>query len=123
MARGFRNPAQMSVETTPGDPAVVRASGEIDLSNWEGLKSALAGAASDSPRGLIVDLTDVDYIDSAGLQAVLMAYHTICRQRQGLLVLVLGNANMRMIFGFIQPEQLPGCRVTEDLASARAMFE
>lgn len=48
---------------------VVKASGEIDLSNTEAFESALAGTTG----SVVVDLTEVHYIDSAGM-SVLFAH-------------------------------------------------
>ena len=51
------------------DGQVVCASltGDVDLSNAGSLRAELTGATSNHALGLIVDLTDVDYLDSAGL--------------------------------------------------------
>lgn len=52
--------------TRDGDTVRVRVSGEIDLSNAAALESDILVAA-DRGSTLVVDLTDVRYIDSAGL--------------------------------------------------------
>ncbi len=45
---------------------MVKAVGEIDLSNT----AAFAAALSDTPGPLVVDLTEVHYIDSAGMSVL-----------------------------------------------------
>lgn len=45
------------------------ASGEVDLSNIDAFKTTLATAAADS-GALIVDLSGVEYVDSAGINAL-----------------------------------------------------
>jgi anti-sigma B factor antagonist len=54
----------------PNGTAIVAARGEIDMSNAGSLRDALRHAA---PNGdlLIVDLSAVEYLDSAGLTALL----------------------------------------------------
>ena len=48
----------------------VRVIGEIDLSTAQNFKEALLTAVRDSGRAPTVDLSGVDYIDSAGIQAL-----------------------------------------------------
>jgi anti-sigma B factor antagonist len=65
------NPASYRVEREQGC-AVVVASGEIDLHTAPGLRRALAVAVTMSGR-VVVDLTDVSFMDSTGLAVVLRA--------------------------------------------------
>ncbi|WP_305787265.1 STAS domain-containing protein [Symbioplanes lichenis] len=52
-------------------PARLTAAGEIDMSNAAAFAAALAEARGTQPgEPLTVDLTDVEYIDSAGLAAL-----------------------------------------------------
>ncbi|WP_306213804.1 STAS domain-containing protein [Actinoplanes sp. RD1] len=52
-------------------PALLTAAGEIDMSNAAAFAAALADARRTKPgEPLTVDLTDVEYIDSAGLAAL-----------------------------------------------------
>ncbi|MEV6345623.1 STAS domain-containing protein [Actinoplanes sp. NPDC051851] len=62
---------QLSLTTTrraDGTP-VLTATGEIDMSNAADFAAALAGAL-DGDTPLLVDLTAVEYIDSAGLASL-----------------------------------------------------
>lgn len=52
---------------------VLNAAGEIDMSNSADLASAVTSALGDSGGPLIVDLTEVEYLDSAGL-SILLSY-------------------------------------------------
>ncbi|GAA2702074.1 STAS domain-containing protein [Actinoplanes palleronii] len=59
--------------TTGNDSAgapVLTAVGEIDMSNAETFAAALHGAVTPAGRALLVDLTAVEYLDSAGLAAL-----------------------------------------------------
>ncbi len=50
----------------PDGILVLKAAGEIDMSNSD----AFAAALDDIPGRLVVDLTEVDYLDSAGLSVL-----------------------------------------------------
>ncbi|MEV4456954.1 STAS domain-containing protein [Microbispora sp. NPDC049633] len=52
---------------------VLTVSGEIDMSNAGELEAALTDAAGDDGHALLVDLSAVEYLDSAGL-TVLFAH-------------------------------------------------
>ena len=65
------SPATYRVEREQGC-AVVVASGEIDLYTAPGLRRALAVAVTLSGH-VVVDVTDVDFMDSTGLAVVLRA--------------------------------------------------
>ncbi|MFC3502841.1 STAS domain-containing protein [Micromonospora krabiensis] len=64
-------PLTFSTGSRPDGGWVLAVVGEIDMSNAETFATALAGAAAtaaDAP--LVVDLTKVEYLDSAGLAAL-----------------------------------------------------
>lgn len=46
---------------------IARLTGEIDLSNAGSIEQAIATATPNHSTGLILDLTDLEYIDSAGI--------------------------------------------------------
>lgn len=59
------------VEVREGVRAVIaRLTGELDLSNAGNVSGALAEAIPNSVLALIVDLTDVEYLDSAGIHLI-----------------------------------------------------
>jgi anti-sigma B factor antagonist len=57
-----------------GRIAVVAATGDVDMLSAPLLEKAIESAVSQDPTGLIVDLTDVAFLASAGM-GVLMAAH------------------------------------------------
>lgn len=65
-------PLELSTRPGPDGTPVVTAIGEIDMSNADRFRTALRQAAADRGR-LVVDLTGVQYLDSAGVHA-LFAY-------------------------------------------------
>jgi len=63
---------ELSTRRDPDGTPVVTAIGEIDMSNADRFRAALGQAVADGGR-LVVDLTRVEYLDSAGVHA-LFAY-------------------------------------------------
>ena len=63
---------ELSTRRDPDGTPVVTAIGEIDMSNADRFRDALGQAVADGGR-LVVDLTRVEYLDSAGVHA-LFAY-------------------------------------------------
>ena len=49
---------------------VARLTGEVDMSNAEGIGAAVLAATPNDAIGVILDLTDVQYLDSAGIYVV-----------------------------------------------------
>lgn len=59
--------AEIRVESRDGVP-VASVDGEIDLSNADSTLEALRAAVEPGAPGLVVDLTGLDYLDSAGVR-------------------------------------------------------
>jgi anti-sigma B factor antagonist len=59
--------------TQLGDVAVLDLRGEIDLATGDDLSTQLNQALTGRPRLLVVDLTSVDFLGSAGLSALIGA--------------------------------------------------
>jgi len=54
----------------------VRARGEIDMASAPGLREALVAAIKERPHTVVVDLTEVTFMDSSGLDALIAAKRT-----------------------------------------------
>jgi anti-sigma B factor antagonist len=76
---------------------VVEPHGEIDLATVRILKQRLAEALELGTRHLIVDLEDVDFIDSTGL-GVLIGTERRLRARGGRLIIACPNPAVRRVF-------------------------
>ncbi|MEO3757825.1 STAS domain-containing protein [Mycobacterium sp. B14F4] len=55
--------------------AVVAASGDLDMLTAPQLRDAVEAALSKKPEGLIVDLTKVEFLGSAGMQVLMEAHN------------------------------------------------
>jgi len=69
---GLRKDPVLGIETVD-DAYVVQLGGELDLYNADRLKEALAEVAAKSPARVVVDLTEVDFMDSTALGALIEA--------------------------------------------------
>ena len=56
---------------------VVRLGGELDLYNADGVRAALAAAATGTPSRVVVDLTEVEFIDSTVLGVLIEAHKAL----------------------------------------------
>lgn len=88
--------ARMEMRTEQG-AIVATVVGEIDISNAADLGSALEGAVPQRALGLVLDLTDATYIDSAGIHLLFKLGGRLTRRRQQLRVVVPDDAPIRKI--------------------------
>ena len=111
-------PEPMTVRADPLDErtTLVEIAGEVTFSNVNGLGRELTGALGEGTRNLLVDLTQVAFIDSSGLSALLTASNQV-RERGGALALVHG-ASPPSIFRFRGVERLLSLHTSRDEALA-----
>jgi anti-sigma B factor antagonist len=81
---GLRKEPVLSVETID-DGCIVRLAGELDLYNAPAVRKALTEAAAEGPKRVIVDLSEVEFIDSTAL-GVLIEARAKLPDRQGFLL-------------------------------------
>jgi anti-anti-sigma factor len=75
-----------------GTICLVRVHGEIDLSNAHEVSSEIGVAMGQEARRLVVDLSDITYLDSAGVALLLrLAERLRSRRRQLQLVVPRGS--------------------------------
>jgi len=67
---------------------VARLTGEVDMSNAQELTDAVLGATTNDALGVVLDLTDVHYLDSAGIHLIYRLEESlrIRGQRLGLVI-------------------------------------
>ena len=66
---------QFEISSGPGpdDVFVVRIAGEVDMSHEEELRAELRAAVEADARGIVVDLTECEFIDSSAIRALLLS--------------------------------------------------
>jgi anti-sigma B factor antagonist len=110
---------RLEVETRTEDGvAVVTPRGELDVAGTPALEDALAEAA-EAPglAGVVVDLSQLDFMDSSGLRAVVLADRRL--REQGLrFALVRGGEPVHRVFELTRmTERLPWVQKPGDLLS------
>ena len=98
---------------------VVRASGEIDLSNVAQLTEVLKSAAGTTLQGIVLDLSAVQYMDSSAVHTILASYRHL-RQQGRKMVLVAGNPSIKSIVSALRLDLLPDLVIANDSASAES---
>jgi len=68
----LREPPVRSVETVNG-AVVLHLAGELDLYNAEELRTALAGALAQEPSRIVVEMSEVEFVDSTALGVLIEA--------------------------------------------------
>ena len=60
-----------------GDIVVLAVSGDVDLQSAPQLSTALTAAETARRGDLVIDLTEVTFLDSSGLGAIVTAHHAV----------------------------------------------
>ena len=68
------------------DPTVIAPTGELDLAGATAFRSVLQDTVSASTDGVVVDLSDVEFIDSSGLAVIVEVDQQLHRQQRRLAV-------------------------------------
>jgi anti-sigma B factor antagonist len=92
---GLRKDPILAVETV-GDARVVRLGGELDLYNASQVRDVLVEACSDSPERIVVDLGEVEFIDSTAL-GVLIEARTKLNNRRAFFLAAPGLETRRAL--------------------------
>ena len=92
---GLRKHPVLGVEAV-GTARVVRLGGELDLYNAVEVRTALADACAAAPERLVVDLGEVEFIDSTAL-GVLIETRTKLKNRDGFLLAAPGLETRRAL--------------------------
>ena len=102
-----------------GDVLIVRPEGRIDTNTSEELERRLMSRLDGGLKRLVVDMSAVDYISSAGLRVFLMTVKKL-RGTGGQLVLCGLNASVRQIFELAGFLSIFAVEADVDRAVARA---
>jgi anti-sigma B factor antagonist len=92
---GLRKEPVLSVEAV-GQSCVVRLGGELDLYNAPQVRDALTDVCADSPPRVVVDLSEVEFIDSTAL-GVLIEARTKLNNRRAFLLAAPGLETRRAL--------------------------
>ena len=97
-------PTPWTVTVAPGFARTVIASGDIDVGSAPSIEAALRqveaqleGATGQLAATLVIDVTDVGFIDSSGLRALLSASRRNARLDRRVVLRSPGNALKRLL--------------------------
>jgi len=101
--------------------AVIAAHGEIDVSTAPQLRQAIVEVASAGPGPLVIDLADVDFLDSTGLGVLVSGLKRFRTMGSDVILVVAANRILKVfeITGLTQVFRLHATREAA-VAAARA---
>jgi anti-anti-sigma factor len=74
--------------TVAGNALVARITGEVDMSNAEEMGATVIGAMPTEAQGVVLDLSDVDYMDSAGIYVIFGMRSSLQARGQSLVLVI-----------------------------------
>ena len=81
----------------PGEVRVAHLRGELDLSNTADLADALTAAAEEAELGLVLEMSLLRHIDSAGVRLLFELRRRLGRNRQHLALAVPPDSRIREV--------------------------
>jgi anti-sigma B factor antagonist len=109
---------EVSEESLEESAGVVAVRGEIHVSTAPELSALLADALTRGVKSLVLDLSEVEFIDSTGLSVLLNVLRRIT-QRGGTLVIVCTNPTVLRLFEITRLESTFEIVATREEAMAR----
>lgn len=87
---------RLLVETSDGR-VLIRASGELDVSNSASLVQAGEDAMADGYETVLVDFSGITFVDSSGLSALVALHRHAAERGVFVAVVALGDSTRRII--------------------------
>ena len=112
---------QFEISSGPGpdDVYVVKVAGEVDMSHEEDLRTELSAAVEADRSGVVVDLTECEFIDSSGIRALLLTRQEKHPDgRSETLAVAASSDQILRILGVMGLDQVIPIRPTVDEAAA-----
>jgi anti-sigma B factor antagonist len=103
----------------PDDAYVVHVAGEVDMSHEEELRAELRRAVAADSKGIVVDLTECEFIDSSAVRALLLsreAQHS--KQGTERLAVAASSQQILRILTVMGIDRVIPIRATVDEAAA-----
>lgn len=106
-------------ELTDGGVLIICLSGDIDLQHSPKLRQLLQTKASERVPALLLDFTEVKYVDSSGL-ATLVEYYQKSRSYSGQIALAGLSIRVRSVFDLVRLSEI--FSIYPNVVEARAGF-
>jgi anti-sigma B factor antagonist len=88
-----------------GELQVVHLAGEVDISNAGTLEDHISEAVPNDATGMVLDLSDTGYLDSAGIRMMFELGQRLAGRRQALAVVVPRDSLIRHALVITEVEQ------------------
>jgi anti-anti-sigma factor len=110
---------QMQIEQREGEDVVVaRLTGELDLAGAESVGRRIAEAVPSSARGVVVDMTELEFIDSSGVSMLFALARRVGSRRQELRVVAPAGKPVARVLDIVEFERAAPVHVDLDSAVA-----
>lgn len=108
----------LSVTVTDGPSATtLTVGGEIDIANADEFGRELAKAAETTDAGLVLDLTAVTYLDSAGLGELFGLASRMAERGAAVAIVVPMESPLRRLFRIVELEEVASLVDTHEAAA------
>ncbi len=87
-----------TVETRVAGPLIIAPAEELDISTVDAFRAELARVLEDGADGVVIDLSDVGFIDSTGLSAILHFESKLRRDGRRLAIVAPRGTAAAMLF-------------------------
>ena len=84
-----------------GDVVIAALRGEIDLANARAIGALVAGSVPNDATGLVIDLSDVTYMDSSGVHLVFDLSERLVARQQRLALVVPEGSRIRRVLDLV----------------------
>jgi anti-anti-sigma factor len=113
---------QVQIEQRGRDDVVVaRLTGELDISGADSTGQRIAEAVPSSARGVVVDMSDLEFIDSSGVSMLFELARRVGSRRQELRVVAPSGKPVARVLEIVEFDR--AAPVHSDLDSAVAGIE
>ncbi|HEY2604289.1 MAG TPA: STAS domain-containing protein [Thermoleophilaceae bacterium] len=96
------------------DLQLLRIAGEVDISNAGALEEDISAAVPNDAAGMVLDLSDTDYFDSAGIRMLFELAQRLEGRRQSLTLVVPAESLIRHSLIVTEVEQAMAVHETLD---------
>ena len=103
--------------TVTGDVVVARVGGDIDLANTPIVSAKILEVIPNDALGLVLDLSDVRYIDSVGIRMLFNFVRTLHASRQGMAVALPADSPVRKLLKITHLDEAAAFQETVDAAT------
>ncbi len=100
------------------DVTVAKLAGDVDISRAEPIKVELLRAIGNEEFGLVIDLREVTYLDSAGVNVLFEVSERLSGRQQRLVLLLPDTALIQRVLELVNAKSVMDTRSTIDEAVA-----